>query len=227
MSNVGLPESPPEASPAERRRRRVRDTILEAAERVFAEDGEAGLSIRRLADEIDYSPAAIYKYFGSKTELVDELKEAFFERILAEVDRMRELALPFPERARHCVGTYVRKALEKPHHYAAAFSGVQPAEDGHAAPSHQESWDAFLSQKKGQAFVALMEMTKEGVEVGAFRSDLDPALAAKSIWAASHGLALLMAHFPRFPLLLPSDSNIDRDAFIDFHADQIVRGLEK
>ena len=53
----------------------MRGAILEAAERVFSVEGEAGLSIRRLAEEIDYSPSAIYKYFGSKDELVDELKE--------------------------------------------------------------------------------------------------------------------------------------------------------
>ena len=72
-------------TPAERRRIRVRGAILEAAERVFAVEGEAGLSIRRIADEIDYSPAAIYKYFGSKDELIDELKEAFFGRILCSL----------------------------------------------------------------------------------------------------------------------------------------------
>ena len=54
-----------EISPAERRRLRVRGAILDAAEKVFAEEGETGLSIRRIADEIDYSPAAIYKYFSS------------------------------------------------------------------------------------------------------------------------------------------------------------------
>ena len=64
-------------TPASRRREKVRQTILEAAERVFAEEGYEGLSIRRLAEEIDYSPSAIYKYFASKTELVGCLKEAF------------------------------------------------------------------------------------------------------------------------------------------------------
>ena len=42
-----------EVSPAERRRLRVREAILDAAERVFAQEGEAGLSIRRIADEIE------------------------------------------------------------------------------------------------------------------------------------------------------------------------------
>ena len=69
---------PLEQTPATRRRNKVREAILAAAERMFAKEGESGLSIRRLAEEIDYSPSAIYKYFGSKEELLEELKDSFF-----------------------------------------------------------------------------------------------------------------------------------------------------
>ncbi|MEL7482131.1 MAG: helix-turn-helix domain-containing protein, partial [Pseudomonadota bacterium] len=100
-------------SPAERRRLRVRQAILDAAERVFAEDGEAGLSIRRLADEIDYSPGAIYKYFQSKQELVDELKESFFARILEQVEDVPDDTGPFLDYSRRCIETYIRTALER------------------------------------------------------------------------------------------------------------------
>ncbi len=53
-------------TPAERRRLKVRDAIIEAAEDLFTKEGEQGISMRRLAEAIDYSPAAIYKYFDSK-----------------------------------------------------------------------------------------------------------------------------------------------------------------
>ncbi len=194
----------------------MRDSILAAAEKVFAREGQAGLSIRRLADEIDYSPAAIYKYFGSKDELIDELKESFFERILAQVHRIRDTELPFQERARDCVATYVRTALEKPHHYLAAFAGEASLPAESAAQSN-----------KHQAFAALQDMVQEGVDCGAFRADLDPRRAAKSVWAASHGLALLMAHMPFFPQMRSDEAPGSRDDFIAFHADIVMRGLEK
>src|SRR6056297_1119423 len=111
------------SSPAERRRNKIRARILTAAETVFAREGVEGLSIRRLAENIDYSPAAIYKYFNSKDELVDELKESFFELILENVHRIVDTSSPFAERARDCVATYVRLGAGKPHHYAAAFAG--------------------------------------------------------------------------------------------------------
>ena len=208
------------SSPAERRRHKIRARILSAAENVFAREGAEGLSIRRLAENIDYSPAAIYKYFSSKDELVDELKESFFELILENVNRIADTTTPFDERARDCVATYVRIAADKPHHYAAAFVG-ESVSDG---PVDGEI--GFEGSKKGQAFNVLRGMIQEGVSLGAFRQDLDPTLAAKSIWASMHGLAMMIVHIPSFPAFKVEQDTMSREEFILFHADQVIRGLE-
>jgi len=208
------------SSPAQRRRNKVRARILSAAERVFAREGASGLSIRRLAETIDYSPAAIYKYFSSKDELVDELKETFFELILENVNRIVDTSTPFAERARDCVATYVRIATDKPHHYAAAFAGESTSQ----APVDGEP--GFDQSKKGQAFMVLSGMIAEGVEKGVFRPEIDPSTAAKSIWASMHGLAMMIGHIPTFPAFKPSQDTMSREAFIEYHADQVIRGLE-
>ena len=210
------------SSPAERRRNKIRARILSAAERVFAREGAEGLSIRRLAENIDYSPAAIYKYFKSKDELVDELKETFFELILESVHRIADTATPFHERARDCVATYLRIAVEQPYHNAAAFAGESPSEG--AGPVDGEP--GFELSKKGQAFNVLRGMIAEGVENGAFRSEIDPSLAAKSVWASMHGLTMMIVHIPSFPALIADQATMSREEFILFHADQVIRGME-
>ena len=207
-------------TPAERRRVKVREMILAAAERVFATEGADGLSIRRLARKIDYSPAAIYKYFESKEELVHELKEAFFAKLLSHVNSIADASEPFDERARRCVATYMRVAVEKPYHYAAAFAG----ELSHAGPTLDDP--GFEHTKKGMAFLVLRGMVEEGVSSGQFRGDIDATLAAKSIWASMHGLAMMIVHIPSFPALKGSPSRMAREDFIDMHADNVVRGLE-
>jgi len=209
------------SSPAERRRHKIRARILSAAEQVFAREGAAGLSIRRLAENIDYSPAAIYKYFKSKDELVDELKETFFELILENVHRIADRSTPFAERSRDCVATYIRIATEKPHHYAAAFAGESPEGEG---PVDGEP--GFGATKKGQACNVLRGMIAEGVENGVFRSEVDPSLAAKSLWASMHGLTMMIVHIPSFPALKANQKTLSRENFILFHADQLIRGLE-
>lgn len=208
-------------SPAERRRIRVRESIIEAAERVFASEGEAGLSIRRIADEIDYSPAAIYKYFNSKDDLVDELKETFFGRLLARMNDIADQEAAFDIRARRCVSGYVRIAIEKPHHYAAAFSGLAGTQD---AP-HDEA-RSMENTNKGRAFAVLTDMVEEGVACGRFRPGLNLVDAAKSVWVSTHGLAMMICHLPDFPGSAMMPAGLDQEAFVEFHADLVVRSLE-
>jgi AcrR family transcriptional regulator len=213
-----------EASPAERRRLKVRGAILEAAERVFSEEGEAGLSIRRLADEIDYSPSAIYKYFGSKEELVDELKEAFFGRLMERVDRTASRNRSFEAHVQRCFETYIDVATERPHHYLAAFSSLG-SQNPNSARDH--SWEAFQDTNKGRAFSVIVTVVQDGQAQGVFDPSLDPFLAAKSLWSSMHGLAMLLIHMPGFPGMIPDDrkpqSNND---FIAFHVRLMVRGLK-
>lgn len=208
------------SSPAERRRNKIRARILSAAETVFAREGAEGLSIRRLAENIDYSPAAIYKYFRSKDELVDELKESFFAQILENVHRIADRSTPFADRARDCLSTYIRVATDKPHHYAAAFAGES------AASGPVDTEPGFDDTKKGQAFNVLRSMIAEGVEIGAFRREIDPSLAAKSAWASMHGLVMMIVHIPSFPALKQGHPAMEREAFIEYHVDQLIRGME-
>jgi AcrR family transcriptional regulator len=214
---------PTDSTPAERRRQKVRGAILEAAERVFSVEGEAGLSIRRLAEEIDYSPSAIYKYFGSKDELVDELKEAFFERLMQSVDRMAYDQLSFDQRIHRCFRTYIDVAIERPHHYLAAFSTT-------GASAHHDAvdgaWAEFQQTFKGQAFGTVVALVEEGQSLGAFDRTLDPVHAAKSLWSSMHGLAQLLIHNPGLPQMSPAPERaMTADTFIAFHVSMLVRSL--
>lgn len=213
-------------TPAERRRRRVRDAIITAADRVFAKEGVEGLSIRRLAEEIDYSPSAIYKYFASKTELLTVLKEAFFEDLIAEIDKVKQREnQPLSECVRESVATYVQTALKRPHHYAAAFSGTDDVSDWNAEiETHDEEAPSF----RMRALAMLHELVGMCVEEGLFRRDVRVALAAKSLWASMHGLAVLMIHLPGFGTRMLDDGpGMTREEFISYHSDLIIRGLEQ
>ena len=67
-------------------RRRPRDrrrVILRAAERLFAERGYARTSMKRLADAVGVTDAALYNHFGSKREILEALYEerGFYQAI--------------------------------------------------------------------------------------------------------------------------------------------------
>src|SRR5690606_35234074 len=60
-------------TPAERRKKAQEARILDAALAIVAEGGLDALSIKAIAERADYSPAALYRYFASKDELVAAL----------------------------------------------------------------------------------------------------------------------------------------------------------
>ena len=67
----------------DRERHAVRESILDAARELFTTEGYRNVSIRKIADRIEYSPAAIYSYFASKDDIYFALAEEGF-RLLHE-----------------------------------------------------------------------------------------------------------------------------------------------
>jgi AcrR family transcriptional regulator len=66
----------------EREKEAVGRAILDAARDLFVSDGYQNVSIRKIAERIEYSPAAIYSYFPSKDDIFFALAEEGF-RILS------------------------------------------------------------------------------------------------------------------------------------------------
>lgn len=62
----------------EREREAVARAILDAARDLFVAEGYQNVSIRKIADRIEYSPAAIYSYFPSKDDIFFALAEEGF-----------------------------------------------------------------------------------------------------------------------------------------------------
>src|SRR5262245_18593345 len=65
----------------ERDREAVRRAILDAARDLFVSEGFQNISIRKIAERIEYSPAAIYGYFASKDDIFFALAEEGFRRL--------------------------------------------------------------------------------------------------------------------------------------------------
>jgi AcrR family transcriptional regulator len=70
----------------ERDREAVGRAILDAARDLFVSEGYANVSIRKIAERIEYSPAALYGYFPSKDDIFFALAEEGF-RILSDPAR--------------------------------------------------------------------------------------------------------------------------------------------
>jgi len=80
----------------EREREAVARAILDAARDLFVAEGYQNVSIRKIAEKIEYSPAAIYSYFPSKDDIFLALAEEGF-RILFACDKGESAADPIDQ----------------------------------------------------------------------------------------------------------------------------------
>src|SRR5438874_212101 len=106
-----------------RDREAVQRAILDAARDLFVREGYEQVSIRKIAERIEYSPAAIYGYFPSKDDLFFALAEEGF-RLLSSVpseQQTRYNAMPPLERVRAGFWHFYEFSREHPQYFALIF----------------------------------------------------------------------------------------------------------
>ena len=74
----------------EREREATARAILDAARELFVAEGYQNVSIRKIAEKIEYSPAAIYSYFASKDDIFLALAEEGFHMLFESGTCARE-----------------------------------------------------------------------------------------------------------------------------------------
>lgn len=168
----------------EREKQQTRQKIVDAARRLFAEEGYEAVSMRRIAEAIEYTPTAIYVHFKDKAELFRDICRSDFLK-LADVERqMRAVADPI-ERIGAIGRGYIQFGIEHPNHYRLMFMTKHDA-----AP---EACDMARKNDPDEDAYAMLRMTVEqGLAEGRFRPDLtDAAVISQTLWAAVHGVVAL------------------------------------
>ena len=77
--------------PARKRQQRSRE-FLDAAQHIVFQEGFEGLTMSRLAKELDTVDSAVYRYFPSKGAIIAELQRESIERLSASLARITERA---------------------------------------------------------------------------------------------------------------------------------------
>jgi AcrR family transcriptional regulator len=164
----------------ERDAQKMRERILEAAMEIFVKEGYQGVSMRRIADKIEYSPATIYRYFLNKYDIMLQLCYRGFESLLALQSKMDRIADPV-ERIRVEGRYYVDFAIRNPQLYELMFGTKEIIKQ----PDDAEESVAIKSLQK------LVEHVGQCLDVGYF-SGGDAETLAIALWAALHGLSSLL-----------------------------------
>ena len=193
------------------RRRRQRDTlrarILDAAGQLFATEGYEAVTLRRIANAIDYSPTTVYLHFADKQALLQALCDETFDRLVHRLERLRARTGGPLAFLREGLLAYARFGLAHPHHYTATFIlGTNPD----AAHPYEGSAGA-------RAFGLLRQAVQDARDAGAIAVD-DTDTAAQTLWAAAHGVTSLLIRHPGFPF-------VGRTRLVTHTIDAVLRGM--
>ena len=167
----------------ERDKTERRQAILDAAQRLFIEQGFEKVSMRNIADAIEYSPATIYLYFKDKNELLFALQNQAFGRLAQEFESV--FSIQHPAERLHAIGhKYLGFAFEHPELFELMFIMTGPM-DAVAARGEAAPWASGRA-----AFDRVVLVMQQGIDAGVFRHQ-DAESAALMVWAQVHGLAAL------------------------------------
>ena len=153
-------------SPRERRHQRTQQAILAAARDIIHSEGVAGLSMRAIADRIDYSPAGLYEYFGGKDEIIAAVCDEAFEQ-LAQALRSTDPTLPPVEYLRECGVNYVRFAIDNTDAFLLMFTQAPLLSLDQYPPT--ATLESLLQQSP--AFMVLHDAVERCVEAGLFQTE--------------------------------------------------------
>ncbi|MCX6596993.1 MAG: TetR/AcrR family transcriptional regulator [Acidobacteria bacterium] len=190
----------------------LRQHILDAATELFVSEGYQNVSMRKIADKIEYAPATIYLYFKDKREIGETIVREVFEQLTEQLQTLEKSITDPDEALRAGLRCYILFGLEHPHHYLLTF-GPDPEPDlsGELTPTDRAGLEALAQLRK-----ALMRC----MDAGTVRRD-DPEVLAQTTWMCLHGITQMLICLktaPSFPMA-------PEEAIISTGLDMLLRGL--
>lgn len=169
----------------EREKSETRDKILDAARELFITEGFEGVSMRKVAEKIEYSPTAIYVHFADKEELFRELCHQDYAR-LAQVFQSSVMPKDPIERLKQIGAIYIDFGTRYPHHYKFMFMTPFPMHE----PNEEDR--EMMGNPEMDAYAFLKWAVQQALDAGCFREELnDTALISQTLWASVHGVISL------------------------------------
>ena len=165
----------------------LRRTLLDTALKLIAERGPEGFSLREAAREVGVSPAAAYRHFADKPELIAALAAEGHGRLAGAMEKAAARVDEPDPRARAVAAVaaigraYVEFAIRNPSFFSVMFgshlhqAGYQPA----CAPSGRDSYQVLSAALDGLvASGAITPERRTGAEIPA--------------WSVVHGFSTLL-----------------------------------
>lgn len=147
--------------------------IITAAQGIAEREGWGAVTVRRLAEEIEYSQPVLYSHFANRDAIVTAVALQGFREIAAVLRTVAENATTAEAALAQVAAAYLAFAIDRSALYEAMFT----------LPTDLRFAKADTQPELRAAFAAMAAV------VAPFCTDLD--LATETVWAALHGFATL------------------------------------
>lgn len=168
------------ASPRAKRKEDARQRILAAARRIVLDEGYAALTMRRIAQAVAYSPAALYLHFENREAIARELGGAGMRALHDRLAEAAQVAEPLA-RIRALGHAYIAFARAEPESYRLIFMEAGFAQ---SALGGKDEMGAAAFALLSAPFAAL-------AAAGKLRAGADPVTLATTLWVCLHGIVSL------------------------------------
>ncbi|ADY14264.1 TetR/AcrR family transcriptional regulator [Sphaerochaeta globosa] len=197
----------------ERDAQKMKEDILAAAREISNQDGFASISIRKIAQKIEYTPSIIYHYFSNKEEILEQLLESGYLKLTTSLASSKRISDNPEDTLRIMTRTYIEEALKIPEEFAIVHSDSSPNVIKHTS---------FLFEGASEKRKAIHMIKKCIIDMNP-QEELEGGkveLTAQSIAAATMGLTLKLI----------AEKNLEeaqKKKIIDYFSDEMVVRMAK
>jgi AcrR family transcriptional regulator len=160
----------------------LRNALIRAGQALLAEEGIAGLDLRKVARAAGVSHAAPYRHFADKQALLAAIAEEGFYQLAQSLDTaIGQAPSNAADQLEQLAHAYVRFAIDHPAHMREMFSGL----------TVQRAAYPQLHAAAKQAFQRVIQV----IERGQARHEIGPGAPADLsmvAWTQIHGIAMLL-----------------------------------
>jgi AcrR family transcriptional regulator len=161
----------------------LKEALIRAALELIAKKGPAGFTFAEAARWAGVSPAAPYRHFRDRDELLADVARRGFELFAAVLEHAWDDGRPEPFAAFERVGkAYLAFARTEPAYYSAMFEAGVPLETS-----------AELTAAGDRAFAVIRTASEKLIERMPATRRPPALMMALHIWSLSHGIASLFA----------------------------------
>jgi len=179
----------------EKQKQEIRQLILDAALKLFTEQGFSNVTIRKIADIIAYSPTTVYLYFKDKNDIFYSLHDLGFKMFVEKNFNLSNIENPL-KRLFKMGENYIHFGLEHPEFYDMMFIQKGPME----ALMHKEN----TRWTYGNEALNHLKRTVEACMEQGLLKKASPETVTLAIWGMVHGLVALAIR-QRIDKLVPAN----------------------